>query len=194
MAHAIRDVVAVRQLPRPTLDGTRPVERALHERRSVREYTGASLTLAELAQLLWAAQGVTTPDGLRTAPSAGALYPLEVSVAVGEVDGLPGGVYRYEPPGHALALVAAGDPRTEVARAALDQECVAAAAAVIAFAADYGRTTGKYGERGRRYVHMEVGHAAQNVCLQAVAAGLGAVVVCASGDLAEEGMTYGRRR
>ena len=172
------------KLPEPVSDGKRSLEGALNERRSVRDYTGESLSLAELAQLLWAAQGVTSADGLRTAPSAGALHPLETYVAAGRVDDLARGLYKYEPTGHALTLVAGGDERTGLAAAALGQTCVETAAAVIALAAVYGRTTAKYGERGRRYVHMEAGHAAQNVCLQAVAAGLGAVVVGAFEDRA----------
>jgi SagB-type dehydrogenase family enzyme len=172
----------VRRLPAARLDGGPSVESALAHRRSVREYAATPLTLDELAQLLWAAQGVTAPDGYRTAPSAGALYPLETYVVVGEVDGLPSGVYRYEPAVHALALVAEGDRRAELAEAALGQECVAAAPAVIVVGAVPGRTTRKYGDRGQRYVHQEVGHAAQNVCLEAVALGLGTVVVGAFDD------------
>ena len=172
------------KLPGPRLDGRRSVESALHERRSVRDWTGMPLTLAELAQLLWAGQGITGADGLRTAPSAGALYPLEVYVAVGAVHGLQGGIYKYDSPDHALTPVVGGDQRGGLAAAALGQTCVETAAAVLAFAAVYARTTGKYEERGRRYVHQEVGHAAQNVCLQAVALGLGTVVVGAFDDRA----------
>jgi SagB-type dehydrogenase family enzyme len=170
------------ELPRPRLSGPWSVEGALAKRRSAREYTGEALTRAKLAQLLWAAQGITDAEGLRTAPSAGALYPLEVYVAVGAVEDLPSGIYRYEPGRHVLAFVAEGDKRAELAAAALGQECVQEGAAVIALAAVYRRTTGKYGERGIRYVHMEVGHAAQNVYLQAIALGLGMVVVGAFDD------------
>ncbi len=169
-------------LPQPRRSGPWSVEGALAERRSVREYTGDVLTRAELGQLLWAAQGITGREGLRTAPSAGALYPLEVYVAVGAVEDLPSGIYRYEPDRHALALVAGGDRRAELTAAALGQECVQDGAVVMALAAVYRRTTAKYGERGIRYAHMEVGHAAQNVCLQAVALGLGTVVVGAFED------------
>ncbi|MBI3031498.1 MAG: SagB/ThcOx family dehydrogenase [Candidatus Rokubacteria bacterium] len=180
-----RETVAVRDtggLPQPRRSGPWSVEGALAERRSVREYTGETLMRADLGQLLWATQGITGPEGLRTAPSAGALYPLEVYVAVGAVEDLPSGVYRYDPSRHALELVASGDRRAELAAAALGQECVQDGAAVIALAAVYRRTTGKYGERGIRYVHMEVGHAAQNMYLQAAALGLGAVVVGAFDD------------
>jgi SagB-type dehydrogenase family enzyme len=179
----MRPVTTHVKLPRLTGAGERSLESVLQERRSVREYARAPLGRGELARLLWAAQGMTGPSGLRTAPSAGALYPLEVDVVAGDVDGLPSGVYRYRPDPHELVLVKAGDRRGELAAAALGQECVAAGAAVIALAAVYERTTGKYGERGIRYVHMEVGHAAQNVWLQATALGLGTVVVGAFDDV-----------
>jgi SagB-type dehydrogenase family enzyme len=169
-------------LPSPLAGGRVAIEAVLGERRSVREYVDAPVTRAQLAQLLWAAQGISGPDGLRVAPSAGALYPLEVLAVAGRVAGLPSGVWRYEPRPHALTLAIEGDRRRELGRAALGQSCVADAAVVIVLAAVYRRTTGKYGERGRRYVHMEVGHAAQNVCLQAVALDLGTVVVGAFED------------
>ncbi len=174
--------VDARKLPAPALGGKRSVERALARRRSVREYTASPLTVNELSHLLWAAQGITGDDGARTAPSAGALYPLEISIVVGDVEGLPSGVYGYDPATHALALVAEGDRRAELASAALDQECVRTAPVVIVVAAVYGRTTGTYGGRGRRYVQQEVGHAAQNVCLEAVALDLGTAVVGAFDD------------
>ena len=158
------------------------VEQTLLERRSIREYQGAPLTIAELSQLLWAAQGITHPNGLRTAPSAGALYPLEVYVVVGNVDELAAGVYHYAPQTHELTKMAAGDKRTALSQAALSQDAVEDAAAVIVLAAIYDRTTGKYGDRGIRYVHMEVGAAAQNVDLQATAIELGTVFIGAFHD------------
>jgi SagB-type dehydrogenase family enzyme len=175
-------VARLRALPSPTLDGRHTLEQVLAARRSVREYGPGMLTYAELGQLLWAAQGITGPAGLRAAPSAGALYPLELFVVAGEVSDLEPGVYRYQPAPHALAVGAARDRRAPLAAAALGQEWVARAAAVIVVAATYARTNGKYGERGRRYVHMEVGQASQNICLQARALGLGAVVVGAFDD------------
>lgn len=164
-------------------EGSLPVEAALSRRRSVRDYRADPLALAEAGQLLWAAQGITGPDGRkRTAPSAGALYPLEVYLVAGRVEGLPAGIYRYQPDRHALLRVAQGDIRQVLSEAALDQECVRDAPAALVFAAVYGRTTGKYGDRGVRYVHMEVGHAAQNVYLQAESLGLGTVMVGAFHD------------
>jgi SagB-type dehydrogenase family enzyme len=176
---------AVVVLPQPRLEGSLSVEEALARRRSVREYTDAPLTLGQLSQLLWAAQGITELRyGLRTAPSAGALYPLEVYVAVELVDDLRPGVYRYVSRGHRLEPVLDGSVREQLCRDALSQSAVADAPVTLAVTAVPGRTTGKYGERGRRYVAMEAGHAAQNVCLQAVPLGLGTVVMGAFDDVA----------
>ena len=170
-------------LPKPRRQGPLSVEEAIASRRSVREYADGSLTLDQLSQLLWSAQGITDSRyGLRSAPSAGALYPLEVYAAVEHVDGLRAGVYRYVPRRHSLELVLAGSVRAQLARDALSQAAVGDAPVTLAFAAVFARTTGKYGERGRRYVHMEVGHAAQNVYLQAAAFGLGTVVIGAFDD------------
>jgi len=170
-------------LPEPRLRGPLSVEEALARRRSVREYADAPLTVDQLSQLLWSAQGITERRyGLRTAPSAGALYPLQVYVAVERVDGLRAGVYRYDPRRHGLELVLDRSVRRQLYRAALSQSALAGAPATLALAAVFARTTRKYGERGRRYVYMEVGHAAENVCLQAIALGLGTVVIGAFDD------------
>lgn len=171
------------RLPASRLDGDMSVERALSVRRSVRDYRDAPLTLAESSQLLWAAQGVTAPrEGLRTAPSAGATYPLELYLIAGRVQGLAAGVYRYGPHQHELVSVRGGDVRGLLAAAALGQTFIEQAAAVLVITAVYERTTRRYGDRGVRYVHMEAGHASQNVYLQAVALRLGTVVVGAFDD------------
>jgi SagB-type dehydrogenase family enzyme len=164
-------------LPPPRLKGTLTLEEALAKRRSVRQYSAKALTMDELGQLLWAAQGITHPAGLRTAPSAGALYPLEVYAVT------PDGVYLYEPQGHRLALQVPGDVRTALYEAALQQGAVREAPAVIVITAVYERTANKYGEeRSPRYAHLEAGHAAQNILLQAVALNLGAVPIGAFYD------------
>lgn len=170
-------------LPPPRLKSDVSVEEALLYRRSHRSFAPSPLSLQEVAQLLWAAQGVTDKaSGFRTAPSAGALYPLEVYFVAGQVEGLLPGVYRYLPEEHALCEVLQGDRREELFRVALLQRWVKEAPGVLVFTAIYERTTRKYGERGIRYVHMEAGHAAQNVYLQAEALGLGTVVVGAFED------------
>lgn len=169
-------------LPRPKLESATSVEKALRERRSHRDYGTGPLSLEEIAQLLWAAQGITHGRGMRTAPSAGALYPLETYVVAGDIRNLPAGVYRYLPDRHGLALVRSGDVRRKLREASLHQDPVCSAPATVVFSAVFARSTGKYGKRGVRYAHMEAGTAAQNVALQAVSLNLGTVVIGAFED------------
>lgn len=164
-------------LPVPLNDSETSVEQALHARRSVRTYKPAPLSLSEVSQLLWAAQGLTHRAGMRTAPSAGALYPLEIYIVAGDVTNLQAGVYHYNPQVHGLMLVREGDIRPELSEAALRQSAVEDAAIVLIISAEYERTTVKYGQRGIQYVHMEVGHVSQNVYLQAESLGLGTVFI-----------------
>ena len=170
------------KLPKPRHDSGVSIEETLLKRESVRDYTGEPLTLGEVSQLLWAAQGTANGEGFRTAPSAGATYPLETYVVVGDVRNLTEGVYRYVSAGHKLVKSLEGDWRAQLAGAALWASSVKKGAVSIVFAAIYERTTQQYGDRGIRYVHMEAGHAAQNVYLQAVALGLGTVVIGAFRD------------
>lgn len=172
----------VTRLPEVSPGAWHPIEQLLAHRRSVRDFANKEISLEELARLLWAAQGVTDPAGLRCAPSAGALFPLELTVVAGKVQGLQTGIYRYRPLAHALGRVAAGDARRQLASAALGQSWVGDAAAAIVLAAVFDRTTRKYGRRGIQYVCIEVGHAAQNVYLEAQALGLGTVIVGAFDD------------
>jgi SagB-type dehydrogenase family enzyme len=164
-------------LPPPSLSGGKSLEETLAQRRSVRAFDDEPLELAELGQLLWAAQGVTDERGFRTAPSAGALYPLEIYVATAD------GIYQYRPDGHQLLVFTRDDARSSLYQAALRQEPVRQAPAVVVVTAVYERTASKYGdERTLRYVHLEAGHAAQNLLLEAVALGLGAVPIGAFQD------------
>lgn len=163
-------------LPAPRMQSDVSLEEALLRRRSVREFTGERLTLEQLSQLLWAAQGITAEWGGRTAPSAGALYPLEVYVAT------PDGLYHYLAEGHRAQVLSTLDLRDALARAALGQGAVADAPAVFVIAAVYERTAVKYGARAERYVHLEAGHVAQNILLQAVALGLAGVPIGAFDD------------
>jgi len=164
------------ELPAPRTDGEMPLERALALRRSVREFSPEELTLEEVSQLLWAAQGVTASWGGRTAPSAGALYPLEVYAAT------PEGLLHYLPEGHRARTVSTADLRPQLSQTALGQTAVADAPAVVVIAAVPARTEAKYGERAERYVQIEAGHVAQNVLLEAVALGLGGVPIGAFSD------------
>ncbi len=170
------------RLPDPQEDGGLSLEKTLAGRRSVRSYKNDSLSLTQLGQLLWAAQGQTHPRGFRTAPSAGATYPLELYVAVGHVEGLAPGVYRYTSKDHALILCKDVDVRSDMARASYGQSWVAGAPVLFIITADYKRTTGRYGTRGGVYVAIEAGCASQNIALEAVAGGLGSVIVGAFDD------------
>ena len=152
------------------------LEQAITQRRSVRSFTDRELTQSQLSQLLWAAQGITDPRGLRAAPSAGALYPLELYVVSS------GGLYHYQPDGHRVVTLAEEDLRQAVWEAGLKQDALRDAPAVFLIAAVYQRTAIKYGDRAERYVHLEAGHAAQNLLLQAVALGLGGVPIGAFND------------
>ena len=165
-------------LPKPRYKSNISVEEAISKRRSVRSYLDKSLELEEISQLLWAAQGITDDKKkFRAAPSAGALFPLEVFLVIGNVSLLEDGIYRYDPFNHEITKLKEGDYRNDLSLAALGQSCVKNSAISIVFAGVYDRITRKYGERGIRYTYMEAGHAAQNVYLQAEALGLGTVVV-----------------
>jgi SagB-type dehydrogenase family enzyme len=169
-------------LPAPQKDGAVSVEAALNKRRSVRFFKDTPLALQSVSQLLWAAQGITDKRGFRTAPSAGALYPLELYLFAGKADGLEPGIYHYRPSDHSLLFITEGDFRETLCRAALRQDAICQAPAVFLIAGVPGKTTGKYGERGIRYVHLEAGHVAQNILLQAVSLDLGGVAIGAFSD------------
>ncbi len=164
------------QLPEPASDGGMSVEAALAKRESVRHFTSVPLTLSLLSQILWAAQGITRNWGGRTAPSAGALYPLELYLA------LLDGFFHYIPRNHQLMHISESNFIEDLAAVALGQQCIRESSAVVVIAAVYKRIEQKYGRRGERYVKVEAGHAAQNILLQAVSQGIGAVPVGAFYD------------
>lgn len=168
------------RLPKPKEIGSVSIEETLNQRRSVRDYKKGLLTIEEISQLLWSASGKNLFR--RTAPSAGATYPLEIYLVVGEVEDLEPGVYHYSNPRHSLDKTKGEDVRRALCRAALEQRMIERAPISIIIAADYNRTTGHYGQRGVRYVHMEVGHVGQNVSLQAVALNMGTVMIGAFND------------
>lgn len=172
------------KLPEPSSQGRMSVEEALSKRRTVRHFARRGLDLAQVSQLLWGTDGISDPRGLRTAPSAGATYPLEIYLVVGErgVTGLAPGLYHYRSGSHTLELTQKGDLRAAVARACLHQTWMAEAPVMVIFAAEYRRCMARYGERGVRYTHMEVGHAGQNLFLQAEALGLACGIVGAFQD------------
>jgi len=171
--------------PEPGVDN-KTVSEALYERSSERSFSAEGLSLQQAGNLLWSAGGVGV-DGVsgatRTAPSAGGAYPLDIYLVAGvDVEGLEAGVYRYDHSGHDLAPVAEGDRRDLLAASALDQIFIAEAPAAIVLVAHYERTTGRYGERGERYVHMDAGYSSQNIYLMAEALDLGTVAVGAFDD------------
>jgi SagB-type dehydrogenase family enzyme len=182
MAETIQSTAQIIDLPPAMKHGGIELNDALLKRRSHREFTGKQLTLKDLSQLVWSAQGITRARGLRTAPSAGALYPLELYVVTNRVEGLAAGIYHYRVKTHQLQLITSGDYHQRLAQAAMGQDVIEQAAAVIAITAVYARTEIKYGARAKRYVHIEVGHVAQNIYLQATGLGLGTVMVGAFDD------------
>jgi SagB-type dehydrogenase family enzyme len=165
-------------LPPPRDTGPMSVEEAIARRRSVRDFRPQPLGLVEVSQLLWSAQGVTSPEGLRAAPSAGARYPIEMYLVCEQ------GLFHYRFREHSIVKVQESDLRRPLADACHGQSFIAVAAVSIVFSAVYERTTARYGERGIRYVHMDIGHAAENVHLQAEAMGLGSVPIGAFDDAA----------
>ena len=172
-------------LPSPNQKGSISLEEAIAWRRSIRYFTPEPISQLQLSQILWAAQGITDTWGrYRTVPSAGATYPLEVFVVCGLncIEQIGDGIYHYNIANHSLTLHHKGDVRLELATAALDEECIYKAPVNIVICALYERTTLRYGNRGERYVHIEVGHAGQNIYLQATALGLATVAIAAFQD------------
>ena len=181
------------KLPPPQLNGKVSLEETIAKRRSVRRYRAEPLALSQLSQILWSAQGITGRRMYRAAPSAGATYPLEIFVFVGKqgvivseakqaIEELPVGIYHYEVDSHSLSLHKSGELRRDLARAALDEEFIMEAPVDIVICALYYRTSYRYGRRGERYVHIEVGHVGENIHLQAMALGLATVEVGAFHD------------
>lgn len=169
-------------LPEPSPYSGVSVGEAIESRRSIRTYGSESISLTELSRLLHSAQGITSEYGFRTAPSAGATFPLSIFVIIENVDSLEAGIYAYEPANKSLTSVRLGYFLAELSDAALGQTCVRDVPAVIAITAEYSITTSVYGNRGRRYVYMEAGHVSQNIYLQCTAMGLGTVAIGAFTD------------
>jgi len=164
-------------LPLPSRDGKTSLEQTLLNRRSVRRFADKALTIEQISQVLWAGQGATNDRGFRTSPSAGALYPLELYTIIGKMEGVLAGIYQYNHKDHQLIRIKSGDFRSELCAAGLSQAAIKKAPMTILITCVFKRTTVKYGRRGIRYVIMEAGHAGQNILLQAVSLGLGAVPI-----------------
>jgi len=160
------------KLPSPKTKGKLSLEEVILKRRSKRSFLDKRLSGEQISQLLWSAQGITNPGlGFRSAPSAGATYPLELYLVSAD------GVFHYIHEGHKLIELSSLDLRPSLAKACLGQSWVREASVNIVIAAIYSRTTDGYGQRGIMYVHMEAGHVAQNILLQAVALELGGVPI-----------------
>ncbi len=171
---------ALIELPEPAQTGAVSLEETLARRRSLRAFAPSPIPLQSIGQLAWSAQGVTeAATGYRTAPSAGGTLPFEVDLLLHGVPGLEDGVYRYHPAEHALRCRLVGDRRAAVTETTLNQGFVRDAPVVVALSAVAARITPRFGALSDRLIDMEVGHVAQNVSLQAVALGLGTVVVVA---------------
>lgn len=158
-------------LPSPAAYGAISLEQAIWKRRSMRAFRPDPLPTGTIGQLLWAGQGITSPDGKRAAPSAGATYPLELYAVT------PAQVMHYLPDGHRVETRDVSDLRPELKAAAVGQSSVGAAPVVIVVAAVPSRSTSRYGSQAEPFIQMEVGHAAENILLQAAALGLAAVPV-----------------
>lgn len=173
------------KLPPSRTEGRISLEATIRERRTVRSFTSEPLTLEQVSQLFWAAQGITGNRGFkRAAPSAGALYPMDIYgvVGTGGVEGLTAGIYHYDPQDHSLSMMLEGDFKNAVAKAALSQMWVASPPLDLVITAEYNRIAVKYGSRGVRYAMIEAGHIGQNIFLQAEALGMGAGIVGAFDD------------
>ncbi len=169
-------------LPSPEHEG-KSFEEILNERRSERNFTDESLSKYELSQLLWAGRGVTDEErGFKTAPSAGATYPLDILVDVRNVRDLSPGIYRYDPYEHRLDMKKHGSERDAIYQASLNQESIKTAPVLFIMIGTYERITPRYGERGVRYTHIEAGHISQNIYLQATSMELGTVAIGAFED------------
>lgn len=172
------------KLPDPILSSNTSIEEALKFRRSIREYKNEPLTINQVSQLLWSAQGITSPNGFRTAPSAGGLYPLQIFVVCNHVTGLQSGFYQFSPESHSLILLSTDNLAPSLAAGAFDQNSIKSAAIDIIITALYSRTIKKYGDRGIRFAILEAGHSAENIYLQAVSLKLGTVAIGGFDDAA----------
>ena len=173
------------QLPDPITVGDVSLEMTIHNRRTIRAFQSTTLTLKQFSQLLWAAQGITGPEGyMRAAPSAGALYPMDIYGAIGKgcIEGLAPGIYLYSPDDHSVSLIQKGDSRRDIALASLGQMWMSYAPITFVITAEYNRITRKYGQRGVRYAMIEAGHIGQNIFLQSQALGLETGIVGAFQD------------
>lgn len=158
-------------LPPACRKGKRSLEECLSMRRTVREFSEAPLSVAEAGQLMWAAQGITSPEKQRTAPSAARLYPLDVYVVAGNME-FPAGIYRYLPERHQLLPLQDGDKRPALCKAAPQREFLPDVPMVVVITGTRKRTAQKFPDDAMRFMCLEAGHVMQNILLEATALGL----------------------
>ena len=169
----MKDIIKLLQ---PQFQSHTSIEEAIKNRRSIRKYKNQPLKLFQISQLLWAAYGVTDVRGFHTSPSAGAIFPLEFYVVAYNVEALDVGVYKYNFQNYSLNKIKDENIQDDLCLASYRQPCIKNAMAVIVISGIYEKTINKYGDEGKKYVHMDVGHAAQNIYLQCESLGLGTVV------------------
>ncbi len=167
------------KLPEPKTKGSLSIEETLLKRRSVREYLPESLSLVEISQILWSAYGITSEEGFRTAPSAGALFPLNISLAAFNVRELDQGLYRFNAVNHSLEPIKSGEYSRLLTAGTFFQDYITSAAAALIISADYTGPKEKYGDQGPKFTYMDLGHLGQNVHLQAVSLDIGTVAIAA---------------
>ncbi len=165
------------KLPEPKAARDATLRLVLERRRSTRDFTAEPVAVQQVSQLLWAAQGITAPGGLRTAPSAGAVHPIKSYLVVSRVDGLPPGFYSYDPEDRSLILLQEGDRQELLSKVCMDQQCVADSACALLLSAWYGRMRREFGGAAEKLVFLESGHIGQNWHLQAAALGLGSISI-----------------
>lgn len=170
--HSEHDSSKMIKLPEPRTDGGIPIEKALKDRRSIRSFGKSGITLDEVSQLLWAAQGITDDKGHRTAPSGMERYPLEVYLLADNVTGLPSGVYHYIPQNHSLTIIEQGKIDEYYNASAGGESWIKTAPAIVVITGVMSRMNIWPGQDLSRFVYVEAGTAAENMLLEVVSLNL----------------------
>lgn len=177
-----REVLTIVNLPQIEIARNMSVDQAIQNRRSVRRFSATPLTLKDVSQLLWAAQGITDFErNFRTTPSAGGVFPMEIYLVAGDdgVQELDAGIYHYNPFNHTLEMIVRGDMRYNLSQAAHQQKWVNDAPISLIITGNYLKMQDRYSDKNlsTRFVDMEAGHIGENIYLEAVSRGLGTVAI-----------------
>ena len=173
------------QLPKVLPEATMDFAEVLRRRKSIRTFSNKPVNKVDLAYLLWASTGIQRIEhgyAFRTAPSAGALYPIETYIAANNVEDIERGIYHYNIKNHLLEEIKIGDFGGAIAHAALDQEMCADASAIFIWTAVFGRSKWKYSQRAYRYIYLDAGHVAENLALASASINCGSCQVGAFFD------------